>query len=63
MIEPNETESKETLDHAIKVLRYLYSLIKDDPQQLLDAPISTPVKRVDDVMAARNPILKDRESE
>lgn len=63
MIEPNETESKETLDHAINVLRYLYSLIKDDPQQLLDAPISTPVKRVDDVMAARNPILKYQESE
>lgn len=63
MIEPNETESKETLDHAIEVLIYLYSLIKDDPQQLLDAPITTPVKRVDDVTAARNPILKYQESE
>ncbi len=63
MIEPNETESKETLDHAIEVLIYLYSLIKDDPQQLLNAPVTTPVKRVDDVTAARNPILKYQESE
>ncbi len=63
MIEPNETESKETLDHAIDVLIHLYSLIKDDPQALLDAPHTTPVKRVDDVRAARNPILKYKESE
>ena len=63
MIEPNETESKETLDHAIDVLIHLYSLITSDPQVLLDAPVTTPVKRVDDVMAARNPILKYKESE
>ncbi len=63
MIEPNETESKETLDHAIDVFRHLYTLITDDPDLLRNAPTSTPVRRVDDVMAARNPILKYKEPE
>lgn len=63
MIEPNETESKETLDHAIEVFRHLYTLITEDPDILRNAPTSTPVRRVDDVMAARNPILKHKEPE
>ncbi len=63
MIEPNETESKETLDHAIDVFRHLYTLITKDPDILKNAPTSTPVRRVDDVTAARNPILKYQEPE
>jgi glycine dehydrogenase subunit 2 len=63
MIEPTETESKETLDHAIEVLLHLYSLIQDDPTKLKTAPHTTPIKRVDDVQAARNPILKYTEPE
>ncbi len=58
MVEPNETESKETLDRAISVFRHLYSLIEADPDLLRNAPTSTPVRRVDDVTAARSPILK-----
>lgn len=58
MIEPTETESKETLDRAIEGLRHLHALIQDDPKHLKNAPHRTPIKRVDDVLAARNPILK-----
>ena len=58
MIEPTETESKESMDNFIQVLKDLKQLAYDDPQKILNAPYTTPVKRVDDVQAARNPILK-----
>lgn len=58
MFEPTETESKETLDEAISVLKEIYDLAKQDPEKLKAAPTTTPVSRVDEVMAARNPILK-----
>lgn len=58
MIEPTETESKETLDHAINVLRELHTLAYRNPEAILNAPTTTPIRRVDDVLAARHPILK-----
>lgn len=58
MIEPNETESKETLDDAIEILKHLHDLAKTNPSALHEAPTTTPVRRVDDVKAARDPILK-----
>ena len=58
MIEPTETENKETLDNAIAVLRELYDLAHKDPQYLLGTPHSTPIGRPDEVTAARNPIVK-----
>ena len=58
MIEPTETESKESMDNFIQVLKDFKQLAYDDPQKILNAPYTTPVKRVDDVQAARNPILK-----
>lgn len=58
MVEPNETESKETLDNAISVLTQIYEDAKTNPEKLRSAPITTPVGRVDEVMAARNPILR-----
>jgi glycine cleavage system protein P-like pyridoxal-binding family len=63
MIEPNETESKETLDFAIQTFRDIYQIAMTDGQALRDAPLSTPVKRVDDVLAARSPILMYRKPE
>ena len=57
MVEPTETESKETLDEAIEVFRSLYQTAKTDPQALHDAPHHTPVRRLDEVGAARNPKL------
>ena len=58
MIEPNETESKATLDEAIELLKMLHQKMMDDPDYLRHAPYTTPVERVDDVLAARVPILK-----
>lgn len=58
MIEPTETESKETMDQAIAVFKQLAELARTDPEQLHTAPHSTPVGRLDEVRAARNPILR-----
>jgi glycine dehydrogenase subunit 2 len=58
MFEPTETESKETLDRAIEVMREIHFIAYHTPQKLLDAPTTMPIKRVDDVQAARHPILK-----
>ena len=52
MIEPTETESKQSIDEAAEVFRALYKLAYEDPQALHDAPVSTPVRRLDEVRAA-----------
>ncbi len=58
MVEPTETESKETLDEAIEVFRKLYELAGTDPEALHSAPVTTPVTRLDEVGAARTPVLR-----
>lgn len=58
MVEPTETESKETMDEAIAVFRMLYETALSNPEALHNAPLHTPVRRLDEVGAARNPRLK-----
>ena len=58
MIEPTETESKETLDGFVEVLREIVETAKTDPQKLFDAPTTTVVGRVDETRAARHPDLR-----
>ena len=58
MIEPTETESKETLDDFIDVMKKIAQEAKDDPKILKEAPHNTIVRRPNETMAARNPILK-----
>ena len=58
MVEPTETESRETLDHAIEVFRNLYQMAYDQPEALHAAPVTTPVGRLDEVEAARHPVVK-----
>ncbi|MGX8773627.1 MAG: aminomethyl-transferring glycine dehydrogenase subunit GcvPB [Bacillota bacterium] len=58
MAEPCETESKETLDAAIDVFLALNDLAYSDPEKLHQAPVKTPVTRLDEVGAARHPVLK-----
>lgn len=58
MIEPTETESKETLDAFIAVMRTIASEAAEDPQLLRSAPHNTPIRRPDETTAARNPIVK-----
>ncbi|HTU80931.1 MAG TPA: aminomethyl-transferring glycine dehydrogenase subunit GcvPB [Candidatus Acidoferrales bacterium] len=63
MIEPTETESKETLDEFVAQLREIVETAKSDPQQLFDAPVNTVVGRVDETRAARQPDLRWRAPE
>ena len=58
MVEPTETESKETLDEAIEVFRNIYEKAKAVPESLHQAPVKTPVRRLDEVTAARKPVLR-----
>jgi len=58
MIEPTETESKQTMDEAAAELKQLYKLAFEDPEALHTAPHNTPVRRLDEVQAARNPVLR-----
>jgi len=58
MIEPTETESKETLDAFAGALRSIREEALADPEILHQAPHSTPVRRLDEVRAARQPILR-----
>ena len=58
MVEPTETESKETIDEAVGVFRELYELAVKDAERLHNAPVSTPVGRLDEVKAARHPVLR-----
>src|SRR4051794_30980110 len=55
MIEPTETESRETLEAFAEALRRIAA---EDPNLLHDAPLSTPVSRLDEVKAAKNPVLR-----
>lgn len=58
MIEPTETESKETIDNYIKVLKQIAKEAKENPELLKNAPHTTPVRRLDEATAARDPKLK-----
>jgi glycine dehydrogenase subunit 2 len=58
MIEPTETESKETLDRFIAELRDIVETAKRDPQTALNAPQFTVVGRLDETRAARQPDLR-----
>jgi len=53
MIEPTETESRETLDLFVDTMLELAELAKTDPEQLQNAPRTTPVGRLDEVAAAK----------
>ena len=56
MIEPTENESKETIDAFIEVMRTIAQEAQTDPEKVKSAPHTTPIGRVDDVLAAKNPV-------
>jgi len=58
MIEPTETESKESLDALIGALREAVADAARDPELLHSAPHTMPVRRLDEVRAARQPVLR-----
>ncbi len=58
MIEPTETENKEMLDAFITAMEKIFAEIQENPQVVKDAPHNQPVKRIDEVSAARQPNLR-----
>ena len=58
MIEPTETESKETLDNFIEIMKHIAAEAISDPESLKTAPHTTPVRRLDETTAARQPVLR-----
>jgi len=58
MIEPTESESKEELDLFIEAMKSIAQEVEEDPQTALTAPHSTRVSRLDEVAAARKPVLR-----
>jgi len=58
MIEPTETEGKRELDHFIEAMIAVAQEVETDPQTVLSAPHGTRTSRVDEVTAARKPVLR-----
>ena len=63
MIEPTETESKETIDTFIDVMHKIAAEAAEDPRILQEAPHGAPIGRPDETAAARNPILKFKDAQ
>ena len=57
MVEPTENESLDTINGFIDVMRRIAEEAKSEPETVKSAPHNTPIGRVDDVLAAKNPIL------
>ena len=63
MIEPTESETKERLDEFVDTMIQIAKEVKENPDEVLKHPLSTPVRKVDETLAARKPDLaykKDR---
>jgi glycine cleavage system protein P-like pyridoxal-binding family len=58
MVEPTETESLETLDHFVEVMREIAERAATDPKSIKRSPTTTPVGRLDEAAAARRPDLR-----
>lgn len=58
LVEPTESESKATLDQFVEIVGKIIEEIKDDPELVRKAPFKTPVSRLNEVLAAKKPVLK-----
>jgi glycine dehydrogenase subunit 2 len=58
LVEPTETETKETLDRFADVVAEILKEARDDPEIALAAPYTTPVRRLDEAGAARRPVVR-----
>ncbi len=61
MIEPTETESKKVLDNFINTMLKIAKEIEQNPEEVLKSPQTTPIKKVDETLAARHPDLTWKE--
>jgi glycine dehydrogenase subunit 2 len=58
MIEPTETETKERLDEFVAAMRSIADEAANDPETLKQAPLTRPVRRLDEVKAAKEPVVR-----
>jgi glycine dehydrogenase subunit 2 len=58
MVEPTETETRETLDAFADAVAEILREAAEDPGIAAGAPYTTPVRRLDEVSAARNPVIR-----
>lgn len=58
MIEPTESETKQVLDEFVDAMLKIAKVAKTNPEEVISAPHTTPVKRLDETLAARHPDLK-----
>jgi glycine dehydrogenase subunit 2 len=58
MVEPTETETKESLDAFCDAIESILAEAEEDPETLRDAPYTTPVRRLDEAGAARRPVVR-----
>jgi glycine dehydrogenase subunit 2 len=59
MVEPTETETRETLDRFAEAIAAILAEAAEDPQIAKNAPYTTPVRRLDEVAAARRPVIRE----
>jgi glycine cleavage system P protein (glycine dehydrogenase) subunit 2 len=57
MIEPTETESKQEMDKFIDAMLEIADLVESNPEEVIKCPVTTPVGRLDETLAARKPVL------
>jgi glycine dehydrogenase subunit 2 len=58
MIEPTETEAKESLDAFAEAIEQILAEAEEDPDVARQAPYTTPVRRLDEVKATRRPVVR-----
>jgi glycine dehydrogenase subunit 2 len=58
LIEPTETETKETLDHFAETIKTILEEAREDPEIARNAPYTTPVRRLDEARAAKHPVIR-----
>ena len=58
LIEPTETETKETLDRFAEIVAEILREAREDPEVARNAPYTTPVRRLDEASAARRPVVR-----
>ena len=58
MVEPTETETKESLDAFADAIEDILAEAEGDPETLREAPFTTPVRRLDEAAAARRPVVR-----
>ena len=58
MVEPTETETRETLDAFAEAIAAIVREAHEDPQVAANAPYTTPVRRLDEVAAAKHPVIR-----